>query len=124
MLYKNSSLHINGGIIESLQIRGHSSIVIDKGDIGAIKGLSNSDTQQITMYCDLDSLGYTNIFLSSSDYHNSIDLLTGNYLNGDPFSIELYHYGGWNDPIDSFIFIPEPATLMLFGIGALLIRKR
>jgi len=54
--------------------------------------------------------------------------LTGFWLNDTPFSIDLYAvynppYGATIDTWSHVVLIPEPATLLLLGLGVLMQRK-
>jgi hypothetical protein len=60
-------------------------------------------------------------------FHNiTTDILTGHWndVGNTEFTIQLHDVDGYPDVIDNIQFIPEPATLMLLGIGSLLLRKR
>jgi hypothetical protein len=68
----------------------------------------------ITMVCDLDSV-----------FHDTqTNLLTGDWLDGTSFSIQLVDIDGYSPAIENIIFIPEPATLILLAVGFAIIRKR
>jgi hypothetical protein len=55
--------------------------------------------------------------------------LTGFWMNDTPFSIDLYAvynppYGGTIDTWSHVVLIPEPATILLLGLGVLMLKKR
>ena len=66
----------------------------------------------ITFVCDVDSVDLTG------------NLLTGNWLDGSGFSVTLVDQTGYDSVYSNINFIPEPATLLLFGVGGLILRKR
>ena len=51
-------------------------------------------------------------------------MLTGKWLDGLDFSIQLIDVAGYTPTINNITFIPEPASLVLIGLGGLLIRRR
>ena len=53
------------------------------------------------------------------EYFYATGTLTGTLLNGDPINIGFRIYDN-----ASIVLIPEPASLLLMGLGGLLIRKR
>jgi len=52
------------------------------------------------------------------------NLLTGAWGNGSAFSIQLIDVQGYSPTIENIFFTPEPATLVLFGLGGLFLRRR
>ena len=49
--------------------------------------------------------------------------VTGTWLDGSSFDVEIQNRG-YNPTGDYITFIPEPVTLALLGLGALLMRRR
>jgi len=84
------------------------------GRIDYISSYQDSDlTKHITFVCDVGSIDLTG------------NLLTGDWLNdGGSFSITLQDQTGYDPVYSNINFVPEPATLLLFGLGSLLLRKR
>ena len=128
----DSTLEILGGEIHELSIGSDAYVTISGGRIDEINSrqfvgtrwiegtddppLYEPDTH-ITFICDVDSVDVTN------------NLLTGNWLDGSDFSIQLVDRVRpdgvpFTPVIDNIEFIPEPATLLLVGVGGLLLRKR
>jgi hypothetical protein len=60
------------------------------------------------------------------EYVTSSNMLTGLWVDDSAFSIQLVDQTGYDPVIDNIAFtvIPEPATLLLFGLGGLLLRRK
>ena len=68
----------------------------------------------ITFVCNLESV-----------FHDSqTNVLAGNWLDGTSFNIQLIDVDGYSPAIDNIRFIPEPLTLVLFGVGGVLVKRR
>ena len=52
------------------------------------------------------------------------NILTGLWGNGSAFSIELHNVSGYSPVIENIQFIPEPTTLLLLGLGGLMLRRK
>jgi hypothetical protein len=68
----------------------------------------------VTFVCDVDSVVYD----------AQSNMLTGEWLDGSGFAVQLVDVDGYSPAIDNIQFIPEPGTLLLVGAGGLLLRKR
>jgi hypothetical protein len=68
----------------------------------------------IEIVCDLGSVNYDTVTKK----------LTGSWLDGIPFSIQLIDVSGYSPAIENIFFTPEPATLCMMAAGALLLRRR
>ena len=95
---------LSGGLIETLW--SYQIAWEDDGSGGLI------NTPHITIDC-LDW-----------SHDTSTNILTGHWLDGTSFNIKLYDVTGYSPAIDNIQFIPEPVTVLLMGIGGLLIRKK
>ena len=112
-LYSTSHLDYFDGVTRQLTLRGNATAYFEGGRIDYIRSyqLSNQ-SKHITMVCDVESVDHTG------------NLLTGNWLDGSSFSITLQNVSGYDTVYSNIHFIPEPATLLLFGLGGLLLRRR
>ena len=110
-----SRLEMLNGEMGVLDFRGDSTAVISGGSINYIRSFQLSEAMKhITFICDVDSVDYTD------------NLLTGNWLNGrGSFSITLLDQSPYPSVYSNINFVvPEPATLILFGLAGLLIRRK
>ena len=107
-------LEMFDGEIGVLDFRGDSTGEISGGSIDYIRSFQNSDSlRHITFICDVSSVDFTG------------NLLTGDWLDGKGnFSVTLLNQTPYDSVYSNINFVPEPATLVLLGLGGLLIRKR
>lgn len=113
-LYNSSSLDYSGGETGGFSIYDNAEATFSGGRIDYIYSYQDSDLKKhITFICDLDSVN-----------------LTGNLLTGDwmgykgSFSITLENQAGYDSVYSNIQFVPEPTTLLLFGLGGLLLRRK
>ena len=108
-----SILNYYGGETNIFSIYDDSTALFSGGRIDYIRSYQDSDVMEhITFIADLDSIDLTG------------NLLTGNWLDDSSFSITLQDQTGYDSVYSNINFVPEPATLALFGLGGLLLRKR
>jgi hypothetical protein len=125
-LANNSHLDMSGGQVNLLAMNNYATAELHGGLI-----------QQIWSYQYVPYIGghgqpavpNPNIKLYYSGDLPTLDssnVLTGLWGNGDPFSIYLHNVTGYDPVIENiqFILVPEPGTLLLLGLGGLLIRRK
>ena len=123
-----------GGETSGLYVYGNAQAVLQGGTILHIS--SFQDVFNVIVGRDEDGNPIFNMHIEMivRDWsHNApTNLLTGtwnvdndNNDQFDTFSIQLHDQTGYDKAIDNITFtiIPEPATLLLFGLGGLILRK-
>jgi len=109
--YQNSLITISGGsIARRLYIEDNSQAFITGGTIGDI--IDVYDNSIVT----IEGTGFNYPYGAIT---NSTGILTGTLANGDLINNHFYVHDN-----ASIVLVPEPATLLLLGLGGLLIRKR
>ncbi len=121
--YDQSQISITGGEVGWLHVSGGSEVTVTDGEVGKIWANSSSS---VNIY------GYDLSYNPNFDYDGTREmwegLLTGYWQNEVPFNITTWDESTYNQlvlhdlgPLPS---APEPGTLLLLGLGALVLRRR
>ncbi len=113
-----SQLLMSGGEVNWLDINGYGTAILSGGQINTLR---NYNLQPIH-----DKL--VEIICKEYSYNAQTKILNGLWGDGSAFSIKLsdsaqYTFTPTYDII-KFTIIPEPATLLLLGLGGVLFRRR
>ena len=143
---QNSNVSVSGGTIDGIYANNNSIVTISGGNIGTIgTGLYTYENAIIsvsggmiggTIFAGYNQIGESVIIFDGSDFaingtsvaygifdtggENSVHgTLTGTLANGGYLDNEFYIYAD-----SSIILIPEPTTLLLLGLGAVMLRRK
>jgi len=122
--WESSHVNISGGEIGNylFYTYDNSQVNISGGEIGDLTLLSESKIQIFgsDFAVDGQSVGYGELasIFGGSYYHEPFRYLTGTLSSGEPINC-LFLIG--NDA--RIVLVPEPATILLLGLGALCFRK-
>ena len=115
-LVDSTRLNLIGGQIRNLDIKESSTAVLRGGRI------DNIGCWQTVL------LPHIEMIVKDYSYNAQTKILKGTWGDDSLFNIQLIDHiqDGYSPAIDNikFTIIPEPMSLMLIGLGALLIRRR
>lgn len=130
--YGTSNINVAGGIVNGSINAFESSVVnISDGIIGEVNtydnGVSHISGGEIHFLSSWESgvvnvYGYGFEYIPDGSIYSGHDLFSGFWQDGTAFNINCYG-GETYDNIVTHV-VPEPATLLLLGIGAVMIRKK
>ncbi len=124
-LNDNTTLSVLGGYIDRLYLEEYSKATLSGGSINKIFSYQDAYSPNqvyqphIEIICREYDDSVANLITGIWDVDNDGD---GSY---DTFSIELKNQTGYDPVIDNikFTIVPEPCSLVLLGLGGLLIRR-
>ncbi|NLW83224.1 MAG: PEP-CTERM sorting domain-containing protein [Phycisphaerae bacterium] len=131
----NQDVYPSGGI-ERISVAGYAHLDFLGGEVyeigvgsygtatlsgGAIQRLR---TTQVVVYGQIEP--YVTLYHKGYEHDELTNMLIGFWADGSPFAIQLVDVPNYTPTIDNinFVYIPEPATLLLLGLGGLLIRRK
>jgi hypothetical protein len=108
----NSQLTFSSGSVNLLEATDNASVVLTGGQINDINIYYYSDNpEHVIIYCQ-------------PDWTYEGQYLSGLWLDNSPFNIRLYSQGATSDVFSNVTIIPEPTTICLFAVGAVLLKRR
>lgn len=115
VLGNNSKLLYLGGITQEITVGNNAKAYLKGGRIDGITLYRRpQDSCFVTIYC-------------RSGYQKNTTGISGLWADGTGFDIEFINASAPYPPTSNYInveVIPEPATLLLLGLGGLLIRRK
>jgi hypothetical protein len=126
-LMDNSSMSYYGGYTNGLYLWDDARAELRGGSINYMR--SYQDVFNVIVGRDEQGNPIFNkhieMYTSQHDYNSVTKKLTGLWWDKSAFSIQLYDIAGYDKTIDNIKFIvPEPATVLLVGLGGVLLRRR
>lgn len=113
--YNSSTVNISGGSLGSLETQDSSTVNISGG---SITHLQAGDLSVVTFYGS-DFLAGSGLSFNGNRILGN-GTLSGKWMDGTPWSIYIQQI----TPTVTLLVTPEPATLLLFGLGAIITRTR
>ena len=119
LMLSYATLDFKGGEVGEIVTNDYCILNLTGGSINYLE--SRQTASYITIAC-LPGYLYTPVVNP-----NYAGILTGQWSNGDAFSIKLVDAGGdYNTTYENITFnvVPEPLTIALLGLGSLFIRRK
>ena len=115
VLGNNSELLYLGGITQEITVGNNAKAYLKGGRIDGI-----------TLYRRPQDSCYVTIFCQEG-YQKNTSGISGLWADGTSFNIQFVNVGSPYPPTANYVFVetvPELATLVLFGLGGLMLRRK
>lgn len=120
-LSDNASAHVTGGLIEaSVGLGGNGYLDIDGGQWESLLYATEDSTLSLRSFQTINGVGLwatdrsrVNLFASNTQFDPASLVLSGTWLDGQPFSIQLHDAETFNH----LTIVPEPLTLALLTVA-------
>ena len=120
LLYNTAHLEYLNGVTELIRIGNNATAVLKGGSINLINSMQFTNKTgadpHIDLYCRLDSWSWIN--------NDPFAGIQGLWLDGSPFYIQFSNDSTYDPVWTNINIIPEPASLLLLGLGGFLLRRK
>mgnify|MGYP001218774503 CR=1 FL=1 len=114
----SSTLEYYGGEVASLTTYDHAQVLLAGGRIDYISSF------QSVLGPNQTYIPHIEIVCKEHEYDSLTKRLTGVWMDDTTFNIQLVDQSGYDPVIENIFFTPEPATLLLMGLGTFLLHRR
>ena len=123
-LFEYSSMDFSGGELGNLDIFNDATAILSGGSVVSIESNQIAWQHEGDPHVLVPNPHITIVYSGDLPTVDTNNVLTGLWGDGSAFSIYLHDISGFSPAIENIQFIPEPATLILLGVGGLLIRRK
>jgi len=113
--FDSSAVRVSGGIVNDLRSCDSSTVDISGGSVSDLWALHSS---VVTFHGR--NFSVSDGLILYGDRVLGTGLLAGEWFDGTPWTVNILA----NRPTAKILAIPEPATLLLLGLGAVMVRRK
>jgi len=117
-LRDSSLVNYLGGETELMTLANNATATLKGGRVDYL------NSRQYVLGPNQTYIPHIEIVCKEHEYDNLTKRLTGVWMDDTTFNIQLVNQSGYDPVIENIFFTPEPATLLLFALGGLALRRR